>query len=64
MKRLHKAAFDGDVGAINALLDTGADPMAQTDNGFTPRNVAQNQGRTDIAAALTAAEQRPNPAGE
>ena len=50
-------------GAVECGGQTRKAPTSRTDNGFTPRDVAQNQRRTEIANELAAAEQRANPAG-
>lgn len=51
---LFKAAYDGDVVAINALLKDGADPNARNSMGRTPAHLAGFASHEDALAALAA----------
>jgi hypothetical protein len=54
------AADEGNLGALQILLQAGADPGLRTriDHCETPREMAERQGRADIAQLLAAHEAR------
>ena len=52
---LHKAAWQGDVAALNSLLKAGADTKARDAHGRTPLHVATYARHRDIIRALTQA---------
>ena len=61
---LHFAAYGGHPRLVDALLAAGADPAATCGHGRTARSWAEEAGHGAIAAALAAAEQRGDRAGE
>jgi uncharacterized protein YegJ (DUF2314 family) len=49
---LHSEASAGSVATVRVLLDAGADPKAVTNNGLTPRQLAQNLGWGSVVELL------------
>jgi ankyrin repeat protein len=51
---LHRAAFEGDLAAVDLLMSHGASIAARDVSGFTPLHRAAQAGRFDVAARLLA----------
>jgi uncharacterized protein len=49
---LHQEALAGNTATVKVLLDAGADPNAVTNNGMTPKQLAESLGWDKVAALL------------
>jgi ankyrin repeat protein len=54
---LHEAASRGEAGMVKLLLTYGADRNIKSENGNTPRQMAEQKGHTDITALLQSSRQ-------
>ena len=49
---MHLAAASGHTAAVQLLLDEGAELEAENDNGYTALDLAEENGRTEVASLL------------
>ncbi|XP_055313236.1 ankyrin repeat and SAM domain-containing protein 4B-like [Sitodiplosis mosellana] len=55
---LHEAAENGKVNAVRVLIELGANIFSEDSMKHTPRQVAETEGKTEVAQILKEAEDK------